>query len=569
MLRKECLLEGIMNIKIRNSIFTACCLALTWSTFSYSGQASYALGIDADYVKQEVTTESDNVTLDVNNQILSPYLLANYTGPKLFLQGTVTNNHVRRQLEAETVSQNYLEYNYTGQYQIIDNLLSINTTGSSRFLSGQIQNFNVDNFLLNAENLGEAKTNSVGANLNIPRGDFFGLTAFTSYRETSFERNQQENTNPINLFDNDSYNLGFNLLSGTDLTNVNMSLNGNIANIKRGERQDFDSQSLSASIDVGLVSNFALAINGFYENNELQAPDNNEEFDGLNEFYSAGVGLIYRRSQDKYIEVAYNRSRSEGRQGREDEENDFVSADLSWAFTERTNVTGNYTRRFFGDAGSFSFNHRTRNWRSSIRYNESVTSNSQLINTTIPGLLICDEGFNDFSECSLSDSPDGPIGEGQLTVPIQIAGFGINDRIVIRKGLTAQTLVNRRRSTFSITGSRSKSEEIEVDRLLDNTTLRSKLTFNISHKSQLVLDHSFRKLEVDTAGELSEQNSNEYSVELKRNLNNDFSASLIASYLNRNGDAGFNNQFQGLNGSLTDRRITLRISYQFANGRFQ
>lgn len=560
----------MMNKKIRNGILTSLCLTLAWSSFSYAGQISYSLGVDADYVKQEVTTELDDAKFNVDNQVLAPYFLANYTGPKLLAQGRVVNNLIRRQLQEDTVTENYVEYDYSGQYQVIDTLLSINASGSQRYLSERIESFDVDDFLLNSDNLGKAKNNSVGANVNIPRGDFFGLNLFSRYRESSFEFERESDNNINRFFDNESLNLGFNALSGTDLTNIRLSLGGNVTNIKRSERQDFDSQSLTASIDINLISNFALAINGFYENNEIQALNSDEEIDSLNEFYSAGLGLIYQLGQERYFEVAYNRSKSEGRRGLGDEENDFISLELAWALTERTNVQGTYTRRFFGDAGSFSFNHRLRNWRSSIRYNESVTSQSQLINTTTPGLVICDDGVIDISECILSDSPSDQIGDGQFTVPIQIAGVGVNDRIVIRKNLVAQTLVNRRRTTFSLTGSHARSEEVEVDRLLENSTVRTKLTFNISPKSLVEFRHTFSKIETDTAGELGEQLSNEYNLELRRRLTGDFSASITASYLNRNGEANiFENQFRGLDGPLTDRRVTFRISYRFANGRFQ
>ncbi len=563
------MLEGNMKKIDRSGILALISLHIFLSSEVNAGQVTYSVGVDTDLVKQEVTTEEDDAQFDVNNQVIVPYLFVNYAGPKLSLQGRASNNHIRRDLNDESVSQNYAEYNYSGRYQIVDTLFSLNANGSQRYLSDRIESFDVDDFLLNSDNLGKLNASAISANLNLPRGDYFGLTLQSRYSKSEFERDI-EDTTPVNsFFDNESFGTSFTLTSGTDVTGVRVNLTGSATELKRQSRQDFISQSLNASVDINLYKNIALAINGFYENNEIKT-ETDSEIDGLNEFYSAGLGLIYQLGQERFVEIAYNRSKTEARSGLEDEENDFVSLQFAWALTNRTNVQGEYTRRFYGDAASFRFNHNLRNWRSSIRYNETVNSQSQLISVTEPGLLLCEEGVVDLSECTLSDSLEPELGDEQFIVPINVQGVDINDRIVIRKSLTAQTAVTRRRTVFSIIGQRSQTEELEVERLIDNYSLRTSLAFDISKKSVLEFGHTFSKVEQDRAGDLGTQISNEYSIELARKLSRKFTTSLMFSYLNRNGEIDiFDNEFRGLNGPLTDRRITFRISYQLANGRFR
>ena len=115
-----------------------------------AGKLSYRLGLDADLIKQEVSAEDSDAEFDVTNQVLVPYLYMDYLGPKLYVQGRATNNHVRRDLDENSVSQNYAEYNYTAQYSAIDNFLSFSAAGSQRYLSERIESFDVDDFLLNS-----------------------------------------------------------------------------------------------------------------------------------------------------------------------------------------------------------------------------------------------------------------------------------------------------------------------------------------------------------------------------------------------------------------------------------
>jgi uncharacterized protein (PEP-CTERM system associated) len=269
------------------------------------------------------------------------------------------------------------------------------------------------------------------------------------------------------------------------------------------------------------------------------------------------------------IEVTLNRSSTNSQlEDGEDETDTFIGYSVNWAFSTRTRLQGSYTRRFFGDAGNLSFRHQLRNWRSSINYSEVVSSTSQLINSQNTGLFVCDSGSNDFSSCRLSDDLEPDLNAGEVVVPLTIPTLDLNDRIIIRKSLTAQTAVSRRRTTLSITGSVSEDEEVEINRIFDVQSLSMLLNFQVSQRSSISVSNLYSEREQDRSGELQQATTRRQELRYNRRISNNFTTALALTYLKRDGEVnrGFED-FRGINGSLTDRRISFSLSYTFGENR--
>ena len=531
-----------------------------------AGDVKFNAGVSAKLVEQQIKTKDTPMrTIDATNILLTPFASVSYQAKDfdLFFRGT--NNQVRRKLDNETTTQNFTEYNYAGNYDLFENVLSLNINGNRSYRSSSQNSFVVDDFLLNSESLNKVTSNRAQLRLNVRRGKYYGLSATSFYRITSSDRNENRVADD-SVFDNENYGVSVNAVTGENLDGAKVSLTSNLQYSERDSGRDFSSQRLGISSDIEAYGDFGLALNGTYENNEIK--NDSEMVDNrLREFYTVGAGIIWQPRDTRYVRVLWNRSLSSSIiDGEEDEKDNFLSFNIDWAFSSRTALQANYTRRFFGDAGNLSFRHQTKSWRSSVTYSEVVSSTSQFINTNNVGLFICDNGSADLSNCRLSDSLEPDLEPGQALQPFVVRGLALNDRIILRKSLTAQTAVTRRRTTFSLTGSRSQDDEIEINRIFDISTVRANLSFSLSQRSSIQYGYTFAKTERDQDGVLESAITKEHNINFRRQVTRRFSASLGLSYLDRNGEVTRGTpSIRGLNGPLTDRRVTFRITYDFGS----
>lgn len=557
-------IESILVIMIR--IGFSITLMIYFQSLSYSGELRASAGVSTEIVVQHIETkEAPKVSIDATNIIIKPFASLSYQAKDfdVFFQGT--NNQVRRKLENETTTQDFTEYNYSGNFDIVDKVLSFRASGNRSYRNNAINSFLVDDFLLNADSLNKVSTDRSSLQLNIRRGEFYGLSATTSYSTTTSDLSNTSEPDD-SIFKNESYQLSFNAVTGESFERARVVLSGNTQYLKRNNGQDFVSQRASISSDIEAYGDFGFTLNGSYENNEIKT-DFNTENNGLREFYSFGAGLIWQPRDDRYIKVLLNRSYTSSLIDDEsDDEDSFLSYNINWAFSARTSIQGNFTRRFFGDAGNLSFLHRTKNWRSSVTYTEIVSSTSQLRNSNDVGLFICENGSSNITDCRLSETLEPELEQGEVLQPFAVQNLAINDRIILRKSLTAQTAVTRRRTTLSLTGTRSEDEEIEINRIFDVNTIRANLSFSLTRNTSLQYRYTYAQTERDQDGELESATTQEHSIEMSRRVSERFSTSLGLRYLDREGEINRGNQsFRGLNGPLTDRRITFRISYNLGN----
>lgn len=549
----------------RSRLVCALVFLLGTPATAFAGDFNINAGIDAKFVVQQINTkETPEQTIDSNNIVVTPYASLGYNAKDfdLFFKGT--NNQIRRSLDSETTTQDFTEFNYSGNYELIDNVLSINASGLQSYTNSRANSFLVDDFLLNSESLNKLTSKSANVRLNISRGEFYGLSANSSFRKTTSELN---NSNEIDdsVFDNESYSLSFDAISGTNLDGARINLTGRMAHTKRQSGQDFVSQTANLSTDIETYADFGIALNASYENNEIRT-DFEVEDNGLREFYSVGAGLIWQPRSNRYIEVLWNRSTTSSLvDGEPDETNNFLSYNVNWAFSDRSSIQGGFTRRFFGDAANLAFRHNTRNWRSSVAYTEVVSSTSQLINASEVGLFVCDNGSTDIADCRLSDTLEPELEPGEVLQAFTVQNLGLNDRIIIRKSLSAQTAVTRRRTTISLSAVKSKDEEVEINRIYNISSLGANVSFAFSNKTSLQYGFSYGKTELDSDGELESAITKKHNLELRRTLSKHLTASFGLSYLDRNGEVTRGMpSLRGLNGPLSDRRITFKVSYSLA-----
>lgn len=551
----------------------AALLPLVLSTLVNAGEVNLQVGVEAEYTVQTVDDKTQGTEIDSDNIIIRPFVSVSYDARDLDLLATATHNHVRRSLESEDVTNNYTDFNYLGRYQIVRNLLTLQVNGSQSYRSQAANSFLVDNFLLNAENLRKNRVNAASLNFNLPTGNYIGINAQVGANKINSENQTNEQVTDIDFrnINTTSYNGNIQVESGRDLRPFLYDVNGSIRVSDRENQQDFESQVLNLRVGSNISSNFSLRVLGYYENNEISndAVSTNTEVSRLREFYSYGMGIAWQPSSNRFIELGLNRSTTKGQLGEEDEEDDYVSIDMQWNFSSRTSVSANYARRFFGSSGSFRFAHNLRNWRSNISYSENVTTNSQLLLNQENGLLVCSNGSTDLADCSLSDGLDpSELGPGEVLVPFVTTDFELNDRVVLRKALTAQTSVDLRRTTLTASITQSNNEEVEVARDVETLTGRIGASLNVSARSTITASLLYSDIQRTLDVDVQVSKVKQASIEFERRLTRRFFASIGYSYLDRSGDVvGNAGGIQGINGPLTDNRITAEIRYEFDSNR--
>jgi len=177
-------------------------------------------------------------------------------------------------------------------------------------------------------------------------------------------------------------------------------------------------------------------------------------------------------------------------------------------------------------------------------------------------LLICANGSQDLSDCRLTDDLNTELGAGDIAIRTNFNVADLNDNVIVRKVLSAQSAVDLRRTTIVGTLTRSTNEQQDARNNLLITTASLLGTLRASSRSTFTANLSYSDLERtgDTA-----QTSTVKRAELvyERDLSLRMSATLGLSYLDRKGgNLGGGNLAQGINGPLTERIIRLGVSYQ-------
>jgi uncharacterized protein (PEP-CTERM system associated) len=569
-----------MKLKARcciKSLFkpTLLLCAIALSVKVSAGEVNLNGGLSTEFIKQSVDDVDNAINIESDNFIIKPFLSFGYDARDLDFFINVEHNHVRRSLQDADVTNNFTNFRYNTQYDMVPNLLALRINGSQSYQSFQENSGLVDDFLLNAENLSKNTNNSASLLFALPEGDLIGIDAQLGVRKIELERDNEQQAQFLNSsFDNTNYNGALEITGGRDLRPFLYNLDLNLNKTERENQQNFNSQRANVRLGAYVSSDISLRLLGSYENNEL-SDDNLDtlEEEILREFYSYGVGIAWQPSANRFIELGFNRSTTTGLLNQEDEENDFVSLDVNWNFSARTSVSGNYSRRFFGNAGRFRFNHNLRNWRSSLTYSEDINTNSQLGLAEEDGAFLCPNGSTDISDCAIPEqlNPDN-LAPGEFLVPFVTSSLELNDRVIIRKSLTAQTSVERRRTTLSASVAARKDEEVEIEREVESLSGRLGVAVKASSRSTIKLNMTYSDIESSFNGELFPSITKEASLAFERRMTRRLFATLGFRYLDRAGEVnsligGGGQGTFGITGPLTDRRITAEIRYEFDSKR--
>ena len=539
------------------------CMPLILQTLSSSANANelkWAIELDNEVVYQDVYSDEQQQTINSTNFIVRPQLSLNFTSKRTNAFWRATHNNVSRSLQDADVTNNYTNYAYGGSFAAIQNLLTFTASGTLNYQSASAAGFLVDSFLLNAENLSKTRANRFGADFTLPGGDYFGHSSQINYATTESERRE----NSFNQLNSNVLSINTKTYTGNDFERFSAQVDSSFSLSDRSVSGDYTNRSLSADMSYRFISSLGFVLTANHEANQVKSP--NDVFSNLRQFNSAGAGLIWRQAQNKFISVTWNSADNDAVAADKDNKG-FIGANVNWQFTPRTELSADYTRRFFGESANFDFQHRLKKFRTQITYSEQVTTFSRLIaEPDNLGVFICTDGISDLAACFQPSSLNYQPQANEQFVQFSVQNPVINDDIILRKGLSWQLGTELRRTKVSLSGRYFTNEYLELDRLSRTYSASTSVAFDIGRKTSIswTTDAAVTDDRFESAKGTSEVLSTKLSLD--RDMGRYFNLSLNFSYVQRETegrviDNGGLGDLRGLTGDLKDRRVSLNLKY--------
>jgi uncharacterized protein (PEP-CTERM system associated) len=535
------------------------------STASWANQIDYQLSLNSEAISQSVEDIDGNETFDADNMVVTPSLSLLYSGKRVQGFWRATHNQVYRSIDDNSTTQSYSNYNYGGEVAIIDKVLSFRANGALTNRAPNINSFQTDDFLLNPENLSKTRRNSASMNLNIPRGEYLGISSILSYSESSSERTETGFTG----LENSQTSLTTNIVTGNNFKRIYGLVNTNVSLQKRPQGNgDALSRQAQAELSFNLISDIGLTFTATNEGNQVSS-DNNI-FSLARNFSTYGAGLSWRESDNRFLTVTVNHA--DGNQlGQAQQDNQtFVGINTQWQFTPRTSLSARYGRRVFGESGEFSLSHQIKRLRTQLTYTEEITSFSSLTsNPSSLGVFVCADGARDLTACFQPSSLNYQLGPNEEFVQFSDQNTEISDELILRQALSWQMGISKRRTNVSFNGRYSLNEYLESDRLNRTYSAGIVLGFGIGQKTNFTWNSQYAVSNNRFEGTSGESTSLTSTVSISRTIGRYLNLNLNFRFLDLKTEGDFSSSSSfgvaGINGDLKDRRISIGLRYQYGS----
>lgn len=542
---------------MQKSIITLAILAGLAPLSVDAGKVTVNTVLDASWVQQQYSyATSDDVK--VNTLEITPTVALQYSAKKAQVRASASHIQQRSSFNNDnpSLNQNFTNYRLQSQLTIVERLLIATSDYSQNYNSFNPNQFFLDDFLLQEDELDKVQRVSFGLTSNIIQGEYFGGQA-------SLSRSSIKTSSDIvgNSREADSNQLSVNMYNGRDSDFYTWSVNYSKNKTDQFDDGAFSSEFIQANAGFKLYGDLGISLTAQDEtnrlSNELLSQNNDRKFS------SVGVGLSYSPSNNRSLAIYYNRPSSAAT-----DNDSFVSGSINWAFSPRTAFSANASKRYYGRSNDANLSFNNRSIRIQAGRSEAVTSNAQLFidgNTTTS--LVCSVGAVNLGDCFLPDTLDYQLGVGESFIDFQQPNFALGDNIVIRKQNYVNASYQKRKLTFSLNAfdNQDLSEgDVNINTRIDTQSITAGIAYRIGVYSSLNLSHSradMQSFTVDT--ETGEGKTKRTDIEFEREFGRDLVLSLKLSNIAREGFLpGFNSV---RNEDFTDKRVTVSIRYQIGS----
>ncbi|WP_293746162.1 TIGR03016 family PEP-CTERM system-associated outer membrane protein [uncultured Paraglaciecola sp.] len=485
--------------------------------------------------------------------LVKPSIVGSYSSRRLSASLSANHSIVKKNSDSsidtvngtttDSQSQNYTDFKYTSTLTLIENAMTLSLNGTQGYRNiSQQQNYFSDK-ILDSKDLTKTTRNSAQLSFSIPNPLYLGFNLQGTYSQTKSDRSQESTLG----LDNDNLGVVAKLYQGKNVRGVNFDVSAQYNDTSRSNLQNFKSTRVQANFGFPIVNKIEFFVTGGLE----EYDSGNIEFSSRSNIdtSSYGAGLKWNPSNERTISLTYNQL-DEG-----DKQTNYVGLDLAWAFTSRTALNFDYSKRFFGDSYRLGFKHSLKSLRTSVTYSEDVTSFSRLgaSTTTITGIFVCEFGSTDLADCFQPDSLDYQLQAGEEFRATTEIDTDITEEVLFRKTGTASIGYDKRKIKVSINANYSQTEYLESDRINTNRRLSFNFNYALSRKTNISFASTVAKNQRSELEDADTIVTN--SLDFKRNLTRQLKLSVGLRLLDRKSDT--------LERDGSDKRLTVGLNYTF------
>jgi uncharacterized protein (PEP-CTERM system associated) len=501
------------------------------------------------YVYETQTGEND--AKQGESITIQPSLLGSYSSKKLTASVTVNHSIVKNnsdadaedQSESTSTSQNYTNLKYTSRLDLVKNALSVSFSGAQSYRNISQQQDYFSDQILSPEGLTKTQNNRAQVNFAIPNPSFLGFDLQSTYSTNKTQRSQESETG----LDNDNTAVSARLYQGRNFKSINFDITAQYNDSSRTNFQNFESTRVRGNFGFPIYRNINFILTGSLEEYDT----GQAAFSGRSNIdtSSYGAGLEWQPSNGRKLSLTYNQL------DEEEEQTEFVGVNINWAFSTRTSMNFDYSKRFYGDAYQFGFQHSLKYFRVAASYSEDLTSYSQLSNpvTTITGIFVCEFGSTELTDCFQPESLEYQLEAGEEFRASTETDYDITDEVMFRKTGTASIGYDKRKIKMSIEARYQRTEYLESERLSTNNSLRFNITYALGRKTNLSFVSSISENQFNQDNEPDTILNT--SLNFSRTLGQHLSFNTSLRYLDRQSDI--------LQRDGSDKRLTLGVKYTF------
>lgn len=546
--------------QFRPALIAVCCTAI----FSTSASADIKITglVDSSLVSQsfDSTDETSGRYDDRESLQLSPTILASYRSKKLNASAQATHVYQRFEFDAGSRSDNFTEYQYSSTLNVVDGVFQLFAQGSQRYQSFRPNSYFSSDFLLNNQDLTKLTSNSIGSTIAVARNDILEMDLSGQFYQMRSDASLTDDELSLQNsgINSDGKTANFSLRNGDYFRNAYWNAGANYRHIDRKDFGIFEAFSANGEIGYNLFNDFGIVVTATHDEFESDG-----QFSGrfglftgqFERFDTYGIGLNYRPSAGRFIAITANQVSTDG----DDDGKKFIGISTQWQISPRTSFAGDFGRRYYGEAGSFSFNYGTRATRAAVTYQESTTTYSSLMfDFADAGTFVCPAGAVDIIDCFQPDSLDYELQPGEQTVQFTEVISEVTEQVILRRQLSSSIGYQQRRLSVSLDGRYIDTTYSENDREQIQKVIGINANLKAGARSSIFARAQYTILDRTINDQKSESLNKVYTVGIRNQLSRGLSLNAELRYLDNENDRELDPQVFTLN----ETRITLGLSYR-------
>lgn len=439
----------------------------------------------------------------------------------------------------------FTEFFFDSTLDAIDDVLVLSASGTQTYRNSLDTDILVNDFVLGADQLIKTREGRASFSLQLPEVAGLGLRSNGGVGRVESDRpiNEQRDIRDTNV------SLFTTLYQGNGNDPVSWEITSSYQDTRGSINSDLTSRTFDASLYVGLYRGFRLNFVGRTEDN-IVSDENDLSEDNLN-FDSYGVGLSWFGSEDRFIDITFNESSSSNEEG---EKEQFLGLNMRWQFSPRTAMDASYSRRFFGETGTFSLTHNNRRLRTRVQYTEDITNFSRLIQTQqTVGSLVCPAGAIDPVDCFQPGSLDYVLQPGESVLELTALVPQLTDEVILRKSLGISSTYQKRRLTTTLNVQKLDNDFLESNRTQHSYLASLNSSLRAGVRTRFIWNVNYNRTSTTDVSINDHSWASELGIEYS--FSQDLMTDLTLRYVNRDSNEPLRD--------LVDRRVSFTINYNF------